>query len=492
MERFDIFQDITERTDGDIYIGVVGPVRTGKSTFIKRFMEQMVIPNIGNVYDRERSQDELPQSGSGRVIMTTEPKFVPSEAVEVTIGENIRFRVRLVDCVGYAVEGAQGYQVDDGPRMVLTPWFERPISFIEAAEIGTRKVINDHSTVGLVVTTDGSITDISRVNYIAAEERVIRELKEIGKPFVVILNSLHPEEQATQALALEIQAKHTVPVIPLNCLQLDAFQIEKIMRQLLYMFPLREIRLDYPKWIEELDFDHWLKAGIEEAVYAAVADAEKVRDIDRVVESLKTTKDVSGVFLREINLGAGSAQIEMVAERELFFKVLEEMSGLTITGDHHLMRVMKELSTAKREYDKVAEALAQVKAKGYGIVQPNLSELTLAEPELIRRGNRFGVRLKASAPSIHLIKTEIMTEVTPVVGTEKQGEEFVKYLTGEFEKDPAKIWETDFFGKSMFDLVREGIQSKLTQMPENAQLKLRETLTKIINDGSGGLICIIL
>lgn len=492
MERFDIFQDITERTEGDIYIGVVGPVRTGKSTFIKRFMEQMVIPNITNVYDRERSQDELPQSGSGRSIMTTEPKFVPSEAVEVNIGESIKFRVRLVDCVGYAVEGASGYLNEDGPRMVLTPWYEKPISFVEAAELGTKKVINDHSTVGLVITTDGSITDIPRYNYLTAEERVINEIKAIGKPFVVILNSVHPEEPATIEIAYEMQAKYQVPVIPLNCLQVTPEQIETVIQQLLYMFPLREVKIDFPQWIEELDSEHWLRSRIENAVYGAVTGLEKVRDIDQAVESLKTVEDITGVSLKEINLGEGSAYIEMTADRELFFRILEEMSGLVVHGDHHLMRIMRELSVAKREYDKVAEALLQVKEKGYGIVQPNLSELVLAEPELIRHGNRFGVKLKASAPSIHMIKAEIMTEVTPIVGTEKQGEEFVRYLTDEFEKDPTRIWETDFFGKSMHDLVREGIQSKLTQMPENAQDKLQETLTKIINEGSGGLICIIL
>jgi len=492
MERFDIFQDITERTGGDIYVGVVGPVRTGKSTFIKRFMEQIVIPNISNTYDRERAQDELPQSGNGRTIMTTEPKFVPSEAVEVNIGENVRFRVRLVDCVGYAVEGAVGFQNEDGPRMVLTPWFDTPISFVEAAELGTEKVITDHSTVGLLITTDGSITDIPRENYVPAEERVIGELKALGKPFVVIVNSVHPEDPATQGLAAELQAKYGIPVLPLNCLQLTPVQIEGIIQQLLYMFPLREIRVDYPDWIEELDIDHWLRNRIEGTVYGAVAGVEKVRDIDAVVDALSSLEEVSGVSLQEVNLGEGSVSVQVTTDRQLFYEVLEETSGFTVKGDHHLMRIMKELSVAKREYDKVAEALHQVKETGYGIVQPLLNELSMAEPELIRHGNRFGVKLRANAPSIHMIKVDIMTEVTPVVGTEKQSEEFVRFLTSEFEKDPSKIWEMDFFGKSMYDLVKEGIQSKLTQMPENAQEKLQETLTKILNEGSGGLICIIL
>ncbi len=492
MERYDIFQDIAERTDGDIYIGVVGPVRTGKSTFIKRFMELMVIPNISNYYDQQRAQDELPQSGNGRTIMTTEPKFVPSEAVEVTVGESIQFRVRLVDCVGYAVEGALGYENESGPRMVITPWQEQPVSFVEAAEMGTRKVITDHSTIGLVVTTDGSITEIQRSAYLPAEERVIGELQAMGKPFVVILNTVQPENSETLALAAEMQQKYLVPVVPINCQQMSNVQVERVMQELLYMFPLREVRVDFPKWVEELEPTHWLRTRFENAVYSSIAAVDRVKDIDQIIGSLKQTEDVTDVLMHRVDLGEGSVYIEMATERPLFYKVLEEMSGFTVSGDHHLMRMMRELSVAKREYDKIAGALSQVRQTGYGVVNPSLEELTLAEPELIKHGSRFGVKLKASAPSIHLIKADIMTEVTPIVGTEKQGEEFVRYLTSEFEKDPSRIWQTDFFGKTMYDLVKEGIQSKLARMPDNAQEKLQETLTKIINEGSGGLICIIL
>ncbi len=492
MERFDIYEDIAERTGGDIYIGVVGPVRTGKSTFIKKFMEQTVIPNIVNYYDHQRAQDELPQSGSGRTIMTTEPKFVPSEAVEVKIGENIFFKVRLVDCVGYAVEGAQGFEDESGPRLVITPWQDTPVSFVEAAEMGTQKVINDHSTVGLVVVTDGTITDLPRAAYVQSEERVINELTSLGKPFIVILNTIYPDRDETFALARELSAKYRVPVLPVDCLHLNTRQIENILSELLYMFPVREIQVDFPRWIEELETNHWLRSRFEGAVYSAVTDVNKVRDIDALVESLKQVGDVRNVTVNQIDLGQGSAAVEIHSDRELFYKVLEELSGFTVSGDHHLLKMMKELSVAKREYDKLADALQKVKESGYGIVQPILTELTLAEPELIRHGSRFGVKLKASAPSIHLIKVDIMTEISPIVGTEKQGEEFVRYLTEEFEKDPSRIWETDFFGKSMHDLLKEGIQSKLTRMPENAQEKLQETLTKIINEGSGGLICIIL
>ncbi len=492
MERFDIYQDIAERTGGDIYIGVVGPVRTGKSTFIKKFMEQMVIPNIAGSYDQQRSQDELPQSGNGRTIMTTEPKFVPSEAVDVKVGENIFFKVRMVDCVGYAVEGAQGFEDENGPRMVITPWQENPVSFVEAAEMGTQKVINDHSTVGLVIITDGTITDLPRSAYLPAEERVIKELTNLGKPFIVILNTVYPESDTTFELTKELSAKYQVPVLPIDCLHLNIRQIENILLELLYMFPVREIQVDFPKWIEELDNAHWLRSRFEDAIYSAVTDINKIRDIDKMAESLKQVEDVKNVTVNQIDLGQGSANIEIHSDRELFYKVLEELSGFTVSGDHHLMKMMRELSVAKREYDKFAGALVNVKENGYGIVQPLLEELTLAEPELIRHGNRFGVKLKASAPSIHMIKVDIMTEISPIVGTEKQGEEFIRYLTEEFEKDPSQIWQTDFFGKSMHDLLKEGIQTKLTRMPENAQEKLQETLTKIINEGSGGLICIIL
>lgn len=491
MERFDIFQDIAERTDGDIYIGVVGPVRTGKSTFIKRFMEQMVVPNIVNIYDRERAQDELPQSGNGRSIMTTEPKFVPGEAVEVQLGE-IHFRVRLVDCVGYAVNGAIGYENEDGPRLVITPWVDQAISFVEAAEMGTRKVIADHSTVGVVLTTDGSITDLPRASYVPAEERVIGELKALGKPFVLLVNSIHPEDEATASLANELKDKYEVPVLPIDCLHMSLGQIESVLQELLYMFPVREIRIEFPRWVEELDSAHWLRSQFETAVFEAVIEIERVKDVHRMMSRFSGMENARDVALKEIDLGQGTLTVEFSTDRELFYKILEETAGFPVSSDDQLMRIMKELAFAKHEFDKVSNALAQVKATGYGVVQPVLDELTLAEPELIKHGHRFGVRLKASAPSIHMIRADIMTEVTPVVGTEKQGEEFVRYLTEEFEKDPSRIWQTDFFGKSMHDLVKEGIQSKLSRMPDNAQEKLQETLTKIINEGSGGLICIIL
>lgn len=492
MDKLDLFRDIAERTGGDIYLGVVGPVRTGKSTFIKRLMELLVLPNIKNIHDRERAKDELPQSGGGRTIMTTEPKFIPNEAVEITINNSIRFRLRVVDCVGYTVEGALGYEEEDGPRMVHTPWFEEEIPFQEAAEIGTRKVINDHSTIGVVVTTDGSITDLPRANYVPAEERVINELKELGKPFVVILNTMRPNSPEAQALARELTEKYDVPVLPVDCAEMKQADILKILEEVLYEFPVSEVNVNLPLWVEELESGHWLRSRFEQAVNDTVVNVRRLRDIQRAVAKLSEYDFVSKVDLEQMDMGTGVATINMKARDDLFMKVLEEVSGFTIEGEHHLLRLMKELSYAKREYDKVASALQEVKATGYGVVTPRLDEMNLEEPELIRQGNRFGVRLKASAPSLHIIRADITTEITPIIGTEKQCEELVRYMLNEFEEDPKKIWESNIFGKSLHDLVREGIQNKLQRMPENAQIKLQETLTRIVNEGSGGLICIII
>lgn len=492
MERIDIFRDIAERTGGDIYLGVVGPVRTGKSTFIKRFMELMVIPNIKNVHDKERARDELPQSGAGRTIMTTEPKFIPNEAVEIAINNNIKVKMRVVDCVGYTVPGALGYEEDEGPRMVMTPWFETEIPFQQAAEIGTRKVITDHSTIGLVVLTDGSISDIPRENYLEAEERVIEELKELNKPFLIILNSTRAASQETHDLALSLEAKHDVPVLPFDCAELTQDNVVTVLEQVLYEFPVNEVNINLPKWIEELESRHWLREKFEDAVRDTVRHIRRLRDVDGALETLGTFDFVQQVILRNIDMGTGTATIEMTAMDGLFYEVLQEATGLTIEGEHDLLRLLKELSFAKREFDKVAEALTEVRNTGYGVVTPRLDEMNLEEPELIRQGSRFGVRLKASAPSLHIIRADITTEITPIIGTEKQCEELVRYMLDEFEENPVKIWQSEIFGKSLNDLVREGIQNKLHRMPENAQVKLQETLTRIVNEGSGGLICIII
>ncbi len=491
MERADLFRDIAERTGGDIYLGVVGGVRTGKSTFIKRFMELLVIPNIKNIYDRERARDELPQAGNGRTVTTTEPKFVPNEAVEVTLSPSLKVKVRLIDCVGYRVEGALGYDEDEGPRLVTTPWFEEPIPFEEAAELGTRKVIAEHSTIGIVMTTDGSITDIPRENYVEAEERVIGELKDINKPFVTILNSTRPHALETQQLAAELQEKYQVPVLPLDVAQMTQSDIATILEEVLYEFPVTEIKIGIPRWVEELEPRHWLRQKFDEAVRNTRLKVQRIRDVRSTTEELADLDFVEEVNLAEMNMGTGSVALQLCARGNLFYEVLSEQTGFTVTGEHDLFRTMKDLSHAKREYDKVAAALAEVQDTGYGVVTPRLDEMNLEEPELIRQGNRFGVRLRASAPSIHMIRADITTEITPIIGTEKQCEELVRYILNEFEENPKKIWESEIFGKSLHDLVREGIQNKLHRMPENAQVKLQETLRRIVNEGSGGLICII-
>jgi stage IV sporulation protein A len=490
--KFDLIQHIIERTGGDIYLGVVGPVRTGKSTFIKKFMELVVIPNIPDANDQERARDELPQSSAGKTIMTTEPKFIPDEAIEIKVRDNISMRVRLVDCVGYTVDGAVGYEDEGAPRMVTTPWFDYDIPFEEAAEVGTRKVITDHSTIGIVVTTDGTISDIVREDYVEAEQRVISELKELGKPFVILLNSARPYSQEALALKEDLADEYNVPVIPFNALQLMEEDVNVIFQEVLYEFPVREVNINLPSWVEVLDEDHWLRTEFNDCIRDSVAGVTRLRDVDSMVENLSTKEIVENIMLREMDLGTGKAIIEIQAPEDLFEQVLSEICGIEIEDQADLLKILKESVAAKREYDKMAEALEQVRETGYGIVPPMLDDMTLEEPEIIRQGGRFGVRLKASAPSLHIIRVDVKSEFAPIVGTEKQSEELINYIMGEFEENPEKIWQSDIFGKSLHSLVKDGIGTKLGNMPPNAQEKLQETLGKIINEGSGGLIAIIL
>jgi len=492
MEQYSIYNDIAERTQGDIYIGVVGPVRTGKSTFIKRFMDLIVLPNIENEHVRSRAVDELPQSGSGRTIMTTEPKFIPNEAVGIKLSDNASFNVRMIDCVGYCVNGAQGHTEDGQPRMVTTPWFEEDIPFDKAAEIGTEKVIREHSTIGLVITTDGTICDIPRYEYVAAEERVIAELSEINKPFIILLNSSMPESESAQALKCELEAKYGVPVFLCSCADLRVDDINKIIRNVLFEFPLKEMGINLPGWIDALPQEHYLKESIYKTVREAISHVHKISHINSVAPLLAENEYLASAYVNDISLGKGTALICAEAMDGLFYNVLGETTGLEISNDEELVSMLQSLSEAKREYDKIANALAQVRQTGYGIVSPGIEELSLREPEIIRQGGRYGVRLRASAPSIHLIRADIETEVNPIVGSEKQSEELVHYLLSEFESDPAKIWESNIFGKSLHELVNEGLQTKLSKMPDDARGKLQETLQRIINEGSGGLICIIL
>lgn len=492
MESYDVYKEIAGRTQGDIYVGVVGPVRTGKSTFIKKFMDLLVIPNIENEFKKERAKDELPQSAAGKTIMTTEPKFVPNEAVEIIIDDNINFRVRLIDCVGYLVSEALGYFENNAPRMVSTPWHEEQIPFEEAAEIGTKKVISEHSTIGLVVLTDGSICDIPREEYLEAEERVIRELKSINKPFIIVLNSTRPSDGGTINLREELEEKYNVPVMSLNCAHLNIKDINTIMEKLLFEFPICEIGVNMPKWLENLDNDHWLRIDLINAVKNSYKGISKIREVKSTISNFDDCEYMKKVYIDRINAGDGSVLVEVDLIDGLFYKILEETTGVEIEGEHKLIGLIKNLVNTKKEYEKVQFALHEVQEKGYGIVTPIMEEISLHEPEIIKQGNRFGVRLRANAPSIHMIRADIETEIAPLVGTEKQSEELVTYLLKEFEDSPGRIWKSNIFGKSLHELVSEGLNNKLHKMPEDARLKLRDTLQRIINEGSGGLICIII
>ncbi|KHD85781.1 stage IV sporulation protein A [Heyndrickxia ginsengihumi] len=492
MEKVDIFKDIAERTGGDIYLGVVGAVRTGKSTFIKKFMELVVLPNITNEADRNRAQDELPQSAAGRTIMTTEPKFVPNQAVTVHVDEGLDVNIRLVDCVGYTVPGAKGYEDENGPRMIHTPWYEEPISFHEAAEIGTRKVIQEHSSIGVVITTDGSIGEIPRSDYIEAEERVIQELKEVGKPFIIVINSAKPFHPETDALRKELQEKYDLPVIAMSVESMREADVLTVLREALYEFPVLEVNVNLPSWVMVLKENHWLRENYQEAVKESVKDIKRLRDVDRVVQSFNEYDFIDNASLAGIEMGQGVAEIDLYAPDELYDQVLKEIVGVEIRGKDHLLELMQDFAHAKTEYDQISDALKMVKQTGYGIASPSLQDMSLDEPEIIRQGSRFGVRLKAVAPSIHMIKVDVESEFAPIIGTEKQSEELVRYLMQDFEDDPLSIWNSDIFGRNLSSIVREGIQAKLSLMPENARYKLKETLERIINEGSGGLIAIIL
>ena len=492
LMQFDIYKDIAERTEGDIYAGIVGPVRTGKSTFIKRFMELLVLPNIDNIHRQERAKDELPLSGSGKTIMTTEPKFVPNEAVELVLKDNVRFKVRMVDCVGYLVKGALGHIEDEMPRMVSTPWSDEEMSFEEAAEIGTRKVIDEHSTIGFVVTTDGSITDIERANYIKAEERVVYELKELGKPFVIILNSRHPDLDSTVALKDSLQDKYNISVIAMDCLNMGVIDVEKIFEKLLFEFPVKEITIDLPTWVEGLHKEHWIRTNIMDSLRPAMEDLQK---LDQVFDSLNPIRELDilrDVSIDEINLGEGVVHTSFKVEDLLFYDILKEITGFNITSDRQIFGLINRLADIKRDYDKIEKALKEAREAGYGYVKPTMDELELAEPEIYRQGTRFGVKLRAKAPSLHIMRADIETEVSPLIGTEKQSEELLQYFVSEFESDPSKIWTTNLFGKSLNDLVAEQLGGKLTAMPEDARNKMRRALEKIINDGNAGLILIII
>ena len=502
MEKQELFEqnavcrEIGARTGGDVLIGVVGPVRTGKSTLIKQFMEKLVLPAVEPEAARQRARDELPQSAAGRTIMTTEPKFIPEKAVPLELEGGGECRVRLIDCVGYMVEGAMGHEENDKPRMVKSPWFEEEIPFDLAAETGTRKVIRDHSTIGIVVTTDGTISEIPRENYVSAEKRVIDELEELGKPFVILLNSTHPDAPETKALAAGMERDYGRSVLPVSCIDLDEAALNEILRRVLYEFPVRELDFALPRWVTMLDRGHWLQNEVYAAAMACSERIARMKDVAAKKDTASAVEmacdAVEQTTLSGMNLSEGIVRITVILKPDVFYRVLSEQTGLEIGDEAGLMPCIIGLARAKREYEKIRSALEQVEATGYGIVMPTIDELSLEEPEIVRQGGRYGVRLEASAPSIHMMKAVIHTEISPIVGTEKQSEDLVQSLLGDFESDPEKLWESNIFGKSLHELVNEGLQNKLLHMPQEARTRLQETLEKVINDGCTGLICILL
>ncbi len=488
---YDVYNDIKARTGGDIYIGVVGPVRTGKSTFIKRFMDLLVIPNIQDVHNKERAIDELPQSAAGKTIMTTEPKFIPKEAAQIQLGDNTKVNIRLIDCVGYMVEGATGHIENEQERLVKTPWFDHEIPFTQAAEIGTQKVINDHSTIGIVVTTDGSFGDLPRDNYIPPEEKTIAELKRLKKPFIVLLNTNKPYSESTVSLANNIAAKYNVTVMPVNCEQLKKEDIHRVMSNILSVFPVSEINFYIPKWAEMLPDDHWLKLDLIESVKQLLKKIDLIQDARP--DNLATDSQYVKKFnIDKIEMESGSVKVSVDFDDAYYYTILSDLIGVPIADEYQLISTIRELADMKNEYQKVSSACAQVRSRGYGIVAPTKEEITVEEPEILKHGNKYGVKIKAVAPSIHMIKANIETEIAPIVGSEEQANDLIAYIKKNSSENPDGIWETNIYGKSIQQLVDDGIRTKINKMTDESQLKLQETMQKIINDSNGGIICIII
>lgn len=492
MENYGLYEDIAKRTGGDIYVGVVGPVRCGKSTFITQFMQNLVVPNIEDKNTKQRTIDELPQSADGKTIMTTQPRFVPSKAAAIRVDDKVDMNVRMIDCVGYLIEGALGHEENQKERLVKTPWSDEEMPFEKAAELGTKKVIDEHSTIGIVLTTDGSITDIPRSSYVKAEERVVSELAAQNKPFVVVLNTKLPKSDDAKKLAKSLEAKYGVPVMPMDVLKLNQNNIDEIFEKILLEFPIKSLKIKMPKWMQALSFNHPIISNVVEEVKKFGENANKIGQIDKTNVAFLESDDFEPVVVSSIKMGEGKVYFEVTPKPGLFYRVLSEQCDTEITDDFHLISYVKQLAHAKAEYDKIKLALADVKEKGYGVVMPNVEDMTLEDPEIVKQGNKFGVKLKASAPSLHIMSVDIETEVNPIVGSQAQSEEMVKYMMSEFEQNPKAIWETNMFGKSLSSLVKEGIDSKITLMPVEAQRKMRKTLGRIINEGKGGIICILL
>ena len=490
MNTFDLYKDIETRTGGEIYIGVVGPVRTGKSTFIKRFMDVLVLPKMTDAHARARTMDELPQSASGKTIMTTEPKFIPKEAAQIRLAEDVTARIRLIDCVGYMVEGAAGHIENGEERQVKTPWFDYEIPFTRAAGIGTQKVIHDHSTIGIVVTTDGSIGDIPRENYKAAEERTIQELKSIGKPFIVLVNTQKPFGEEAKRIAGEIEEGYQVTALPVNCEQLREEDIHRIMEQMLFSFPVSEIRFYIPKWVEMLPRDHRIKVELLQHVRRILDNANEIRDVKEVVKTPESPY-ITETKASDISMDTGCVSVEIKVDDACYYEMLSELTGTGIGSEYDLISTMKELSALRKEYESVKDAMESVKMKGYGVVSPGRDEIHLDDPVVIRQGNKFGVKIHSEAPSIHMIRANIETEIAPIVGSEQQAQDLIKYI-GEAAGSPEGVWSTNIFGKSIEELVMDGMKNKITMINDESQVKLQDTMQKIVNDSNGGLVCIII
>ena len=493
METFSIYEDIKKRTNGDIYIGVVGPVRSGKSTFITQFMQNLVVPNIQDINSRQRTIDELPQSAEGKTIMTTQPKFIPNEAIKINVADNVEMNVRMIDCVGYLISGVLGHEEDNQPRLIKTPWSEQEIPFEEAAEIGTKKVIEEHSTIGLVVTTDGSINDIPRSSYIAAEEKTIKELSQTNKPFIIVINSASPETENCQKLKQQLEDKHSVPVVTVDALNLTNQKVDEIFEKILLEFPIKSLKISIPEWMQALPYEDEIITSIISEMKNFSSGITKVGQIDKGAVIFADNNDFEPINIDKIKMGEGCVNFKICPKPHLFYKVLSCQCGTEIRSDFHLINYIRELAHAKKEYEKLEDALLQVEQTGYGVVSPRIDDLKLDEPQLVKQsGGRYGVKIKATAPSLHIMRVDVETEVSPLVGTEEQSQDLIEYLNAEFANNPENIWKTNMFGKSLNDLVSDGIKGKLLLMPVEAQRKIRKTLTRIVNEGKGGILCILL
>jgi len=490
MEVFDVYRDIQARTNGEIYLGIVGPVRTGKSTFIKRFMDLLVLPKMDNDHSRERTRDELPQSASGRTIMTTEPKFVPKDAAEIALLDDVKVKVRLIDCVGYMVDGASGHMENEEERKVKTPWFEYEIPFTKAASIGTQKVIHDHATIGIVITTDGSICELKREGYLAAEEKTIKELQALGKPFIVLVNSKKPYSEEAKKVAEELREKYNVTTITVNCEQLREEDIHRIMEKVLFEFPISEIQFYIPKWVEMLSREHKIKSDLTWHMKEILKEMSEIKDVVGGIEK-RESEYIEETKLEQVEMDTGIVKIRMSVPERFYYDTLSDMTGMDISSEYELVRTMKEMSLMKQEYDEVKDAMDSVKMKGYGVVHPKRGEIQMDEPTIIKQGNKYGVKIRSEAPSIHMIRANIETEIAPIVGSEEQANDLVRYIKENGESEGG-VWTTNIFGKSIEDLVTDGMRNKIMAINDESQIKLQDTMQKIVNDSNGGMVCIII